>query len=217
MLNDEGKAIFNLDLQADSPRLTRMPKPKLDGEVSVERALRGRRSVRDFISGTLTLQQVSQILWAAQGETAPDGARTAPSAGALYPLETYLGTGEVQGLEAGVYHDRPHGHELVRIVNGDERQRLAQAAAEQLWVSDAAAVIVLCGVYGRTTRKYGERGRIYVHMEAGHVVQSVSLEAVALGLGSTVVGALDEESVRRILRVPKRQVPLCLIPVGKPA
>jgi SagB-type dehydrogenase family enzyme len=195
----------------------RLPKSKLDGEISLEKALEGRRSVRDFVKEAMTLQQVSQVLWAAQGETARDGSRTAPSAGALYPLETYLVVGEVKGLEAGVYHYRPHGHEIVRIVDEDQRQKLAHAAAEQLWISDAAAIIVLCAVYGRTTRKYGERGRMYVHMEAGHVVQSVSLEAVALGLGATVVGALDEEPVRRILRVPKRQVPLCLIPVGKPA
>jgi SagB-type dehydrogenase family enzyme len=94
---------------------------------------------------------------------------------------------------------------------------LAHAASEQLWISGAAAVLVLSAVYGRTTRKYGERGRMYVHLEAGHVVQNVGLEAVALGLGSTVVGAFEEEVVRRILRVPKRQVPLCLIAIGKPA
>ena len=195
--------------KTDSPRLTRLPKPKADGAVSIEKALADRRSVRDFVREPLTLRQVSQILWAAQGETARDGLRTAPSAGALYPLESYLQAGDVRGLEPQMYHYRSHGHELVRVVDGDQRERLAHAASEQLWISEAAAVIVLCAVYGRTTRKYGERGRMYVHMEAGHVVQNICLEAAALGLGSTVVGALEEEAVRRILRVPKRQVPLC--------
>jgi SagB-type dehydrogenase family enzyme len=199
------------------PLLTRLPKPKTDGEISLEKALAERRSVRDFVREPLTLQQVSQILWAAQGETARDGLRTAPSAGALYPLESYLQAGDVQDLEPHLFHYQPHGHELVRVVDGDHRERLAHAASEQSWIAEAAAVLVLCAVYGRTTRKYGERGRMYVHMEAGHVVQNVGLEAAALGLGSTVVGALEEEVVRRILRVPKRQVPLCLIPIGKPA
>jgi SagB-type dehydrogenase family enzyme len=216
-LNDKGKGVINMEKRADSSRLMRLPKPKLHGDISLEKALGGRRSVRDFVREPLKLKQVSQILWAAQGETSRDGGRTAPSAGAVYPLETYLVAVDVQGLEAGVYHYRPHGHELVRIAGEVQRERLAQAAEDQLWVSDAAAMIVLCGVYGRMTRKYGEVGRVYVHMEAGHVVQSVSLEAVVLGLGSTVIGAFHEEQVRRILRAPKRRVPLCLIAIGKPA
>jgi SagB-type dehydrogenase family enzyme len=216
-LNDKRKVIIDMEKRTDSSKLIRLPKPKLQGDISLDQALVGRRSVRDFVREAVKLQQVSQVLWAAQGETSRDGGRTAPSAGAVYPLETFLVACDVKGLEAGVYHYRSHGHELVRVAGEVERQRLAQAAEEQLWVSDAAIVIVLCGVYGRMTRKYGEIGRVYVHMEAGHVVQSVSLEAVALGLGSTVVGAFHEESVRRILRAPKRRVPLCLIPVGKPA
>jgi SagB-type dehydrogenase family enzyme len=213
----EERQDFKMTLGADSPRLIGLPKPALDGEISVESALRSRRSVRDFVTVELSLQQVSHLLWAAQGETARDGSRTAPSAGALYPLETYLAVGTVQGLEVGVYHYRPHGHALVRVVDGEQRPKLARAALEQYWISEAGIVIVLCAVYGRTTRKYGERGRMYVHMEAGHVVQSISLEAVAVGLGSTVVGAFEEESVRRILHATKRQVPLCLVAVGKPA
>jgi SagB-type dehydrogenase family enzyme len=193
-----------------------LPRPKLRGELSVAEAIKKRRSVRDFLDATLSLGEVSQLLWAAQGMTAPDGARAVPSAGALYPLETYLAVGQVRGLDVGAYKYHPRGHALTQVTHKDLRGPMAETA-EQEWIADASVILAWSAVYGRTTRTYGERGRIYVHMEVGHAVQSASLQAVALNLGSVVVGAIDEGEVRRMLRLPKYQVPLCLMPVGKPA
>jgi SagB-type dehydrogenase family enzyme len=193
-----------------------LPRPKLRGKISVEQSIKTRRSVRDFLDASLSLREVSQILWAAQGVTSPEGERAVPSAGALYPLETYLAIGRVRGLASGAYKYHPRGHELTQVTDRDLREPMA-ATAEQEWIADASIVLAWSAVYGRTTRTYGERGRLYVHMEVGHAVESVSLQAVALGLGSVVVGAIDEEEVRRLLRMPKYQVPLCLMPVGRPA
>ena len=192
-----------------------LPEPRHDGGVSVEKALGERRSVREYSKEPMSHHAVSQILWAAQGVTARDGLRTAPSAGALYPLEVYLVVGEVPGVDKGIYRYRPLGHEIARMVSGDQRSRLAAAALEQYWLAEAAVMLVVSAVYERTTKKYGGRGNLYVHMEAGHVVQSVSLQAVALGLGSAVVGAFEEGKVRRILDFSDHEVPLGLMAVGK--
>jgi SagB-type dehydrogenase family enzyme len=201
---------------ASSTNPISLPKPKLRGKVSVEQSIKARRSVRDFLDAPLSLREVSQILWAAQGVTSSEGERAVPSAGALYPLETYLVVGRVRGLTSGAYKYHPRGHELTQVTDRDLREPMARTA-DQEWIADASIVLAWSAVYGRTTRTYGERGRLYVHMEVGHSVESVSLQAVALGLGSVVVGAIDEEEVRRLLRMPKYQVPLCLMPVGRPA
>ncbi|MEM3389547.1 MAG: SagB/ThcOx family dehydrogenase, partial [Thermoproteota archaeon] len=158
----------------------RLPEPRYESEVSVEEALLKRRSVREYARSSLTLQEVSQLLWAAQGVTDPQGLRTAPSAGALYPLEVYLIVGEVESLAPGVYKYVPDGHEIIRVLDGDKRVSLAEAALGQAWVRNAAVDIVIASVYERTTRKYGERGIRYVHLEAGHAAQNICLQAVAL-------------------------------------
>ena len=103
----------------------KLPKPREDGKTSVESALRHRRATREFRNTPLTLAEVSQLLWAAQGITSPDGKRTAPSAGALYPLEVFVVAGSVESLPAGVYRYRPQGHDLSRVTDGDKRVKLA--------------------------------------------------------------------------------------------
>ena len=193
-----------------------LPEPSHDGAVSVERALRLRESVRDFAPRPLSLQQVSQLLWAAQGVTRRDGGRTAPSAGALYPLELYLVVGDVDGIEAGLYRYRPGNHDLEAVGPGDHRSQLAAAAVRQTWMRDAPVILVLAAVYARTTGKYGERGRKYVHMEVGHAAQNVYLETAALGLGTTFVGAFNDNQVKGILGLPASEHPLGLMPVGWP-
>lgn len=195
----------------------RLPASRLDGDMSVERALSVRRSVRDYRDAPLTLAESSQLLWAAQGVTAPrEGLRTAPSAGATYPLELYLIAGRVQGLAAGVYRYGPHQHELVSVRGGDVRGLLAAAALGQTFIEQAAAVLVITAVYERTTRRYGDRGVRYVHMEAGHASQNVYLQAVALRLGTVVVGAFDDARVQQILHAPPGEHALYLMPVGRP-
>jgi SagB-type dehydrogenase family enzyme len=176
--------------------------------------MRRRRSIREFASGALTLAQVGQILWAAQGNTDPRGLRTAPSAGALYPLETYLVAGEVDGLGPGVYFCPPKGRVLCLLQSGEKRRALAAAALEQTWITAAKIVLVLSAVYARTTARYGQRGERYVHMEAGHVAQNVCLMAASLGLGTTVVGAFRDSQVKEIVGMAADHSPLCLLPVG---
>jgi len=195
-----------------TPRKTiDLPKPTLHGAFSLEETLARRRSVREFSSQPLVDQHLSQILWAAQGTTDPEGYRTAPSAGALYPLETYV------AIPEGLYHYEPRRHRLSRTVEGDLRQDLFEAALEQEAVRDAAAVVLIAAVYERTARKYGEaRALRYVHMEAGHAAQNVLLEAVALGLGAVPVGAFHDARVQKVLSLPAEQRPLYLITVGHP-
>ena len=124
-----------------------LPRPAVDSGVSVERALRERRSVRAYAPGALTLAELGQLLWAAQGVTAPGGLRAAPSAGALYPLELRVMAGEVAGLETGVYRYRPGVHHLERSDPRDLRPDLAAAAHQQAWVSDNAALVVISAQY----------------------------------------------------------------------
>lgn len=192
-----------------------LPTPRDDSQISVEQALRGRRSVRVYEDEALELADVSQLLWAAQGQTDPDGYRTAPSAGALYPLELFLLSGNVEGLPAGIYHYRPEDHRLILINAGDKRQELYAAALQQNAVKDAPMVLVLGAVYERTTGKYGQRGVRYVHMEVGHAAQNVYLQAEALDLGTVFIGAFHENEVKAVLQMREEEVPLGLMPVGK--
>jgi SagB-type dehydrogenase family enzyme len=184
---------------------------------SLEHALAARRSVRDYVPARLARRELAQLLWAAQGITDPAGLRTAPSAGALYPLEFYIVAGDVTDVEPGVYHYEPRPHTLAPCGTGDRRADLGAAALGQECVALAPAIIVIAADYARTTGKYGERGRRYVHMETGHAAQNLCLQATALGLGTVVVGAFDDRAVRRVVGLPPRQDPLALLPVGRPA
>ena len=167
--------------------LMKLPDPRLKGEISLEETLFQRRSVRDYAPESLRLEEVSQLLWAAQGKTSDWGGRTAPSAGALYPLETYLVVGKVENLPPGVYKYRPEKHELVKLRDGDVREQLAAAAVDQACVREGSISIIIAAVYDRTMVKYGERGVRYVHMEAGHAAQNICLQATALDLGTVTV------------------------------
>jgi len=194
-----------------------LPAPKLEGDVSVESALSKRRSVREFTPEPLTLTEVSQLLWAAQGVTSRRGYRTAPSAGALYPLEVYIVAGDVRDLDRGVYKYESGQHRLRRIAEGDRRRELASAALDQSFVGRAPAVIMISAVYERTTRKYRDRGIRYVYMEAGHAAQNIALQAVSLNLGTVMIGAFYENRVVKALNTPEHEEPVYLIPVGKGA
>ena len=198
--------------QADSMDL---PKPNQKGVMSVEEALTKRRSVREYKPGPLTLGELSQLLWSAQGLTAGWGGRTAPSAGGTYPLETYAVVGEVEGLEAGVYRYVPQGHRLTKVLSGDVRSSLAEAALGQSMIADAPVTIVIAADYNRTTGRYGNRGVMYVHMEAGHAGENIYLQAEALGLGTVAVGAFNPDDVGRILHLPQEEEAIYMFPVGR--
>ncbi len=195
--------------------IIKLPAPKYISSTAVEEALHKRRSVRDFKDAPLTISEVSQLLWAAQGTVGARYRRTVPSAGALYPLELYIVAGNVTGLTAGVYRYLPEGHELLGIVSGDRRSNLCDAALGQSSIRRAPAVIVISAVYERTTSKYGERGIRYVHMEAGHAAQNVYLQTVSLGLGTVVIGAFRDEEIRKIMKMSDRERPLYIMPVGR--
>jgi SagB-type dehydrogenase family enzyme len=190
---------------------TPLPPPRTVGEVSLEEALSQRRSVREFIGDRLSDAELSQLLWAAQGMTDPGGFRTAPSAGALYPLELYAVT------PAGAFHYDPDAHMLQAVMESDLRRALYSAAVEQEFVLEAPLVVVITGVYARTQGKYGAgRGKRYVHLEAGHAAQNLLLQAVALGLGAVPIGAFDDTRVQEVLGLPGEYMPLYLIALGKP-
>jgi SagB-type dehydrogenase family enzyme len=194
----------------------KLPEPRLDSAISIEKVLCTRRSVREFTDQSLELSQIAQLLWAAQGVTGAEAHRTAPSAGGLYGLELYVIAANVNGLPAGIYKYEILTHELVSLIEGDTRPRLSRSALEQTSIARAAAIFVLAGVYERISAKYGERGIRYTHMEAGHAAQNLLLQAVALGLGAVLVGAFDDAKVKRVLGLSKQELPLYLIPVGKP-
>ncbi len=191
----------------------KLPEPMLKSEVSLEETLLKRRSVREYANLPLTLEDISQLLWAAQGITTEWGGRTAPSAGALYPLEVYLVVGDVENLAPGVYKYKPEKHELVKVRDDDVREELTEAALGQTWVKEGAIVIVIAAVYERTTKKYGDRGVRYVHMEVGHAAQNIYLQAAALNLGMVTVGAFYDDQVKDILGMLSNEDPFYVIPV----
>ncbi len=206
--NDSGKV--------ESTDTIRLPAPALKGELSLEETLEKRRSIRGFRDEAVALGDISQLLWAAQGITDDDGFRTAPSAGALYPLELYLVSRNVNGLAPGVYSYAPWQHELIKVGDKEVFAELTEKALMQSWAKSSAAMIVISAVYERTTVKYGQRGIRYVHMEVGCAAQNIYLQATSLNLGTTFIGAFDDEKVKSILNLPDEEHPLSVMPVGRP-
>lgn len=192
-----------------------LPQPRTKSALSLEEALSQRRSIRAYRPGSITLVEVSQLLWSAQGMTGGAGFRAAPSAGATYPLETHIAAGEADGLEPGLYHYEPATHSLTLVKAGDMRAELSEASLGQPCVRNAAVVIILSAVYERTTERYGDRGKMYVHMDVGHAAENVLLQATALGLGAVPVGAFRTRTIGAMLGFSETQVPLYLLPVGR--
>jgi SagB-type dehydrogenase family enzyme len=210
-----------------TPSVT-LPAPQCEGRCSVESALATRRSVRGFKDEPMSLAILSQLLWAAQGVTlkmdAPEGwsggiwqggKRTAPSAGAIYPLEVYVVAGNVVDLKPGVYKYRPLEHELLSVSTGDRRAQMVTRGPGQKWIEEAPCLLVVAAINARLIGKFGERAARYAHFEVGHAVENVCLQAVALGLGSTMVGAFMDEAVKEIVGMTGGEQPLAIVPVGK--
>ena len=191
-----------------------LPQPSVQGQISLEEALLKRRSRRSFTDDPLILAQFSQLLWAAQGQTAPGGYRTAPSAGALYPIELYALVGRVDGLDPGIYHYQVEHHGLKLIKKGDLRADLQRACLRQASIGQAPVSLVIAGDYARTAKKYHSRAQRYVHMEAGHISQNIYLQAESLGLGTCAMGAFDDKNVKALFGI--REEPLSVMPVGLP-
>lgn len=207
--------------------IVELPPPQLNGAASLEQTITRRRSVRRYRTDALTLSEVGQILWSAQGITGASMLRAAPSAGATYPLEMFIlvggrcvscgETGQTHCyVGAGIYRYELNAHALSLHKAGDLRPDLAGAALDQGFIAVAPVDIIVCAIYRRTSSRYGERAARYVHMEAGHVGENIHLQAVALGLATVEVGAFRDEAVKGVLGVDEYTEPLYIMPLGKP-
>ncbi|MCL1881649.1 MAG: SagB/ThcOx family dehydrogenase [Oscillospiraceae bacterium] len=216
ILTNESESIPDNENTSTESAIIQLPPPILYGEMSLEQTLYERRSHRNFAETTLTKEQLSQLLWAAYGiSEQTQNLRTAPSAGALYPLEIYSIIGEVSGISAGVYRYNPLEHQLIKVVSGDVRSELRSSTfGNQQMVEIAPLTIFYTTVFERSTARYGERGIMYTHMEVGHSAQNVYLQATALGLGTCAIGAFHEDIVSELLQLSENETPLYLLPVG---
>jgi SagB-type dehydrogenase family enzyme len=198
-----------LAVSSQSVETIKLPMPKTVGKMTLEESLYHRRSERSFTNAYLKDEQISQLLWAAQGITDPNwGFRTTPSAGSVYPLELYLVKPE------GVYHYIPNSHTLELHLKGDKRPSLVRASLGQAYIGEASACIIITAVYDRTREKFGQRSDRYVMMEAGHAAQNILLEATAMGLGVISVGSFWDDVVISTLNLPYGYEPLYIIPIG---
>lgn len=199
----------------NSGDMIQLPPPKKKGTVSIEEALQLRRSVRSYASQALTVAEVGQLLWSAQGITHARGFRTAPSAGATFPLEMFVLVNNVDGLRKGLYQYLPADHQLLWVHGREVASDLVRASHSQSMIAEAGVVLVFGAVFERTTQRYSERGVRYVYNEIGHASQNVHLQAAALNLGTVVIGAYNDEQVEEILGLDPGIRILYMMPVGK--
>jgi SagB-type dehydrogenase family enzyme len=204
--------------------IIQLPQPKLESKTSIEKALFNRRSIRSYLNKPLTLFEISQILWAAQGITSEDGKRTTPSAGATFPIELYLNVSNIESLTEGIYQYKPNQHALEKLFDNEQKSAIASAALNQSFIEQAAAIIIITAIFERTTNSYGKRGIQYIHQEAGSVAQNIHLQAVSLNIGTVMVGAFHDEKIKRLLipylqdhndNFSANEIPLLLMPLGK--
>jgi len=202
-----------------APGVVSLPSPRTEGKVSVEAALRMRRSTRSFAATPLTLEEVGQLCWSAQGVTDEKGHRTAPSAHATYALQLYVVAGAVTGLPSGLYHYQASSHSLKMVAAGDRRVEIEKKGVGQAWIASAPAVFVISGqaskLAGDGTPAARARGEHFMWVEAGLAAQGFFLEAVSQGLGSTYVGGFRPSELRAVLGLPSDEEPLAVLPVGR--
>lgn len=182
--------------------------PRLSGPVSFEQALATRRSVRQFTGQPFNFVQIGQLAWAGQGITEPQkGFRTAPSAGAIYPIKLYFAT------DQGLFVYNPKGHRLEKTLEPDIRGALAGQEA----VAKAGCDIIIAGSQSKLAARFSDKAKEYMLLEAGHIAQNIQLQAVCLELGSVVIGGFDANQVHKVCKLPKDMEPLLIISVGYPA
>ena len=196
--------------KGDSMKEITLPTAKITGQMSLEEAIQKRKSVRKYSPKELTSEQVAQILWAANGANPRKNfvARNVPSAGGVFPMTVYL-------LDKnGIYRYQSLNHSLALVKEGDKRKELSGAALGQAAINQAPVDLVITADVAKCAQRYGERAQRYTDIEAGHIGQNVSLEAVSLGLGTVMIGAFDDEAVKDVLALPDNESPLYIIPVG---
>jgi SagB-type dehydrogenase family enzyme len=194
----------------------KLPAPVKKGTMSLEEALQNRRSVRLFANRGLSLAQISQLLWAADGITHPQGKRTAPSGRAAYPMDLYLvaGEGGVAGLAAGIYHYNVAEQALEPVAAGEFRPAVVKACNGQAWMGKAPVIFVITGDYKRSEVKNGAQGPLFTHIEAGLIAQNLFLQAGALGLGAGIAGGINDRALGQALKLPPANLPFLAMPVG---
>ncbi|MHB8084807.1 MAG: SagB/ThcOx family dehydrogenase [Dehalococcoidia bacterium] len=195
--------------------IIKLPPAKLKGKISVEEALHARRSTREYATTALKLEEVSQLLWAAQGITAAKGLRTAPSPIAVYLVQAYLVAGNVDGLKPGVYSYKPEEHSLEMVKGGALESQLA-GLGQQVFGA-APAVVVIASVDDKASKTFGDHAVRASSLEIGHVAENVALQATAMGLGLVTASGFDNGKARDILGLPASETPVYLIPVGRMA
>ncbi len=191
--------------------------PKISKKKSAfNKIINERRSCRVYKKIPPTLEEISKLLFSGQGITdKKNNKRIVPSAGALFPIETYLIIGKAKKINPGIYKYLPETHQLTIISQKDVRKELVKATLFQRWIEDAPITIILCGVFWRTMIKYGKRGIPFVYMEIGHIAQNISLQAIELGMGSVCIGGFNKKKVRKILNLESESTPLYLMSLGK--
>ena len=200
--------------------VVRLPAPA-ESQAPLTTALLSRRSVRSFADKAITLEQLSRVLQSADGITHGWGGiamRTAPSGGALYPVEIYVAISRVESLEVGLYHFQPPDSSLELVEAGNFDHRLHAAAFEQGCVGSAPATILLAARFERSTKKYADRGYRYTYMEGGAICQNIYLQATAMQLGTVAVGAFNDDALNKLLGIDgASEAALLIMPVGYPA
>ena len=204
------------NMKTTDSELIELPSPIYSSNTSIEESLHKRRSIRDYSEKPPTISEISQILWAAQGITEKSyGLRTAPSAGALYPLEIYIAVSNVSDLIPGLYKYNPRKHTLNKISEGDKRADISDAALKQDAIKNSSAIILITAVYERTAVKYGNRAERYTHIEVGAAGQNIYLQSVSLNIGTVMIGAFKDKDLKNVLSLPQNENPLIIMPLGK--
>lgn len=198
---------------------TKPPEPIKSGGAGIWSVLMQRRSRRNYTSENLSLAELSQLLWASQGVTAYAGRyalRTSPSAGALYPIETYVIANRIDDLEPGAYHYNVIEHSLELIKKGEFGADVAHSALDQTMLESASVVFIWTAVVARSKWKYGERAYRYIYMDAGHIGQNAYISAEAMGLGCCTVGAFFDDEIGSIIGIDnKDEIVVYLCSIGK--
>lgn len=215
-----------------------LPVPSLDGNVSVEDAINKRRSFREFTDQPLSMADLSQCVWSAQGITGSDGKKVAPSAGAVYPVTLYVVIGVIDNLSAGLYRYEPNRHTLEAIRAGELRAQLRDAAfEEQPWIGQAASILVIAADISKASstfqqqprpllparlyllhpwsRPAGQRGFRYIYMEVGAIAENVYLQGQTIGVGVVFIGGFDDQKVTDVLKLPSPYTPIGLVCLGR--
>jgi SagB-type dehydrogenase family enzyme len=211
------------DVYKEYPQAEKIDLPAFEPSkaMSLDKTLRQRKSIRNYQDRPVSMGQLAYLLWASTGIQRVENSyefRTAPSAGALYPIETYIVANNVKSLEPGVYHYAIKLHQLELLLQRDLRRQIAAAALGQGMCATASAVFIWTAVFERCKWKYGQRAYRYIYLDAGHIAENLALAAVSLNLGTCEIGALYDDHVNAIIGIDgTEESTICMATAGSPA